>query len=136
MLRYGVLCFTALFCLLFVPFALAEEVTFRAVADADGVQRVAILGGGYFYKPNHIIVKVNVPVELTVRKEGWFVPHDFVIDSPEAGITVRESLSTEPKVIRFTPTRVGKYPFFCSKKPPFFKSHREKGMEGVLEVVE
>jgi len=136
MIRYGVLCFTALFCLVLVPFVLAEEVPFRAAVDADGVQRVEILGGGYFYKPNHIIVKVNVPVEFKVSKEGGIIPHDFVIDSPEAGMAVRETLSSDPKVIRFTPTKVGKYPFYCSKKPLFFKSHREKGMEGVLEVVE
>lgn len=136
MFRYGVLCVATIAALLFSTLAMAEEETFRAATDADGVQRVEIVGGGYFYKPNHIIVKVNVPVEFKVRKEGGVVPHDIVIDSPEAGIQVRESLSSEPKVIRFTPTRVGTYPFYCSKKPPFFKSHREKGMEGVLEVVE
>jgi plastocyanin domain-containing protein len=130
------LCVAALFTMLLTPFAIAGEEPYRAAPDEDGVQRVEILGGGYFYKPNHIIVKVNVPVEFKVRKEGGIVPHDLVIDSPEAGITVRENLSTDTKVIRFTPTRVGKYPFYCSKKPPLFKSHREKGMEGVLEVVE
>jgi hypothetical protein len=31
---------------------------------------------------------------------------------------------------------VGEYPFYCSKKLLFFKSHREKGMEGMLEVVQ
>jgi len=112
------------------------EEAYQAAIGDDGVQRVEMVGGSYFFKPDHVIVKVNVPVELKVRKEGWVVPHDIVIDAPDAGITVRESLSTEPKVIRFTPARVGKYPFFCSKKPPFFASHREKGMEGLLEVVE
>jgi len=136
MFRYGVFCAAALLVLLFTPFAMAEEEIYRAVPAPDGVQRVEILGGGYFFKPNHVIVKVNQPVEFKVRKEGGIVPHDIVIDSPEAGISVHESLSSEPKVIRFTPTKVGKYPFYCSKKPPFFKSHREKGMEGVLEVVE
>lgn len=117
MFRYGVLCVATIAALLFSTLAMAEEETFRAATDADGVQRVEIVGGGYFYKPNHIIVKVNVPVEFKVRKEGGVVPHDIVIDSPEAGIQVRESLSSEPKVIRFTPTRVGTYPFYCSKKP-------------------
>ena len=44
-------------------------------------------------------------------------------------------LGTEPKKIPIKPTAVGKYPFCCSKKLPFMASHREKGMEGVLEVV-
>ena len=136
MSRFGTYCFAVLFSLVVIPLALAENEPFTATIGEDGVQRVEMVGGGYFYKPNHIIVKVNVPVELKVKKEGGIVPHDLVIDAPDAGITVRESLSGEPKVIRFTPTKVGKYPFYCSKKPPFFKSHREKGMEGVMEVVE
>jgi len=136
MIRSGVFCITALFILALTSLAMAETELFRATIDDDGVQRVEIVGGGYFYKPDHIVVKVNVPVELKVRKEGKIVPHDLVIDAPDAGITVKESLSGEPKLILFTPTKVGKYPFYCSKKPPFFKSHRDKGMEGVLEVVE
>lgn len=136
MIRYGAFCVMVLFSLACIPLARAEEVPFRAAVDADGVQRAEIVGGGYFFKPSHIIVTVNVPVELKVRKEGGIVPHDIVIDAPDAGITVRENLSTEPKVVRFTPTKVGKYPFYCGKKLLFFSSHREKGMEGVLDVVE
>jgi len=103
----------------------------------DGVQRVDIVGGSYFFKPNHIVVKVNIPVELKVTKESGFslIPHDIVAKSPEAGIVFQESLSSTPKIIKFTPTKVGKYPLYCSKKAPFSKSHREKGMEGVIEVV-
>ncbi len=114
----------------------AEEDTLKALVDSDGVQRADILAGQYFFKPNHIVVKKNVPVELKVRKEPGIVPHDFVIKAPEAGIDILESLSKDPKTIRFTPTRPGKYPFYCDKKLIFSKSHREKGMEGVLEVVE
>ena len=40
------------------------------------------------------------------------------------------------KAIAFTPAKVGSYPFYCDKKPWFLASHRKKGMEGVLEVVE
>ena len=104
--------------------------------DKDGVQRVEIVGGDYYFKPGHIVVKVNVPVELNVRKDTYIVPHNMIIDAPEAGIKVNESLSRDPKAITFTPTKVGSYAMFCDKKPPFLASHREKGMEGVLEVVE
>ena len=109
---------------------------FTATIDSDGVQRVDVLGGSYFFKPDYIIVKVNVPVELKVRKESGIVPHDIEIKAPEAGIDFKESLSSEPKVIRFVPTKTGKYPIICSKKLLFFASHREKGMEGTLEVIE
>ena len=113
-----------------------EEKVFKATVGSDGVQRVEIIGGGYFFTPSRIIVKVNVPVELKVRKEPGIVPHNIMVKAPEAGIDFDLSLSDEPKSIRFTPTRPGVYPFYCNKKLLFFESHREKGMEGALEVTE
>ncbi len=110
--------------------------TYKAVVGGDGVQHVDVVGGSYFFKPEHIIVKVNVPVELKVRKEPGYVPHDIVIDAPIAGVYVKEPLGTEPKVIRFTPNKTGKYPFYCDKSLLLFHKHREKGMEGTLEVTE
>lgn len=107
-----------------------------ATVDQDGVQRVSILGGGYFYDPSYVVVKVNVPVELSLRKESGVTPHDFVIKAPEAGIEVKVSLDTKPQVVKFTPTKAGKYPFVCTKKMIFMKSHKDKGMEGTLEVTE
>ena len=115
--------------------ASAQESVTVVPVDKDGIQKVDILGGSYFFKPNHIVVKVNIPVELQVSKEKGIVPHDIVAKSPEAGIEFKENLSTTPKSIQFTPTKVGTYPFYCSKKVPFSKSHRERGMEGVIEVV-
>ncbi len=113
-----------------------ENKQFIASIDQDGVQRVEVLAGEYFFDPNYIVVKVNVPVEIKIKKEPTIVPHSFITKAPEAGMDIYESLSSEPKIIRFTPTKVGKYPFYCDKKFLFSKSHREKGMEGVIEVIE
>lgn len=112
------------------------EVVYQATIAADGVQHVRIEGGSYFFKPSHVIVKVNIPVELAVSIEKGWIPHTFVIQSPAAGISVDESLSSDARNIRFTPTATGKYPYYCRNKLLFFASHREKGMEGVLEVVQ
>ena len=68
-------------------------------------------------------------------KRWGLIPHDIVAKSPETGIEFQKNLSSTLKTIKFTPTSVGAYPFYCSKKAPFSKSHREKGMEGVIEVV-
>ena len=106
-----------------------------ARTDSDGVQRVQLVAGSYFFKPNHIVVKANVPVELVARKEPGMAPHDLVIKAPGAGLSVQEDLATEPKKIAFTATRPGKYEIYCSKKPPIGQSHRERGMVGTLEVV-
>jgi plastocyanin domain-containing protein len=112
----------------------AQKKQFIAPIDQDGVQRIEILAGEYFFNPDYIIVKVNIPVEIKIKKEPSLVPHSFVI--PDAGLNINESLSSEPKIIKFTPTKVGKHPFYCDKKLLFFKSHREKGMEGIIEVQE
>lgn len=116
-------------------FAQDPKEVYVAKVDSDGVQRARLEGGGYFFKPNHIVVKVNVPVELLASREAGITPHDLVIKAPEAGIDVEVDLAAEPKKITFTATAVGKYPFYCGKKLLFFASHRERGMEGVLEVV-
>jgi len=115
--------------------ALAQEPPQVVKPDADGVQRVRLVAGSYFFKPNHIVVKANVPVELSASRESGITPHDLVIRAEEAGINVKEDLASDPKKIAFTATRPGKYPIYCSKKLPFMAGHREKGMEGILEVV-
>lgn len=117
------------------PLAAQESEVYTAKTDPDGVQRVRIVGGSYFFKPSRIRVKANVPVELTVVKEQGVAPHNIVIEAADAGIAVREDLDTEPKKIAFTPKKAGRYPFYCSNQFLFFASHRERGMEGLLEVV-
>ena len=114
--------------------AAAEKKEFTAKTDPDGVQRVEILGGSYFFDPNYIIVKVNIPVELKVKKEPGMMPHDIVLKAPEAGIDFAQDLKETPEIIKFTPKKTGTYPFACEKKFLFFESHKDKGMKGVLEV--
>lgn len=116
-------------------FAQGEKEGYVAKVDPDGVQRVRVIGGSYFFRPNRIVVKANVPVEISASVEPGIVPHTLVLNAPEAGIAVDEDLSTDPKTIRFTATAAGKYDFYCKNKLLFFKSHRENGQEGTLEVV-
>lgn len=125
-------------CILLMLFATAPLV-FSAeenalVAETNGVQRIEITAGSYFFKPEHIIVKAGVPVELAIRNESRLVPHNFVMKSPEAGMEFSEKLSDSLTIVRFTPSLPGKYTFYCDKKLLFFKSHRDRGMEGVIEV--
>lgn len=107
-----------------------------AEADENGVQTVEIVGGEYYFEPSHIIVKVNVPVVFIVKKAPGLVPHNIIMDEPEAGIQFKLDLDEDGKQIEFTPKKPGKYPFFCGKKLLFFKGHRQRGMEGLLEVAE
>jgi plastocyanin domain-containing protein len=132
---FPLFCIFALLTGLAVNFAQEPKEIYVAKVDPDGVQRVRLEGGGYFFKPAHIVVKVNVPVELLASREAGVTPHDLVIKAPEAGVAIEEDLAYDAKKIPFTATAVGKFPFYCSKKLLFFASHRERGMEGVLDVV-
>ncbi len=113
-----------------------KEKRVEAVTDKDGVQRVEITAGAYYFDPNVIVVKVNVLVELVVKRTAGGFGHNIVLHEPQAGIDFQEALDTDPKSIKFTPTKAGKYMFICSHKVPFSKSHQERGMYGYLEVVE
>jgi len=112
-----------------------EHRTYVATVGQDGVQRVEMVGGSYHFDPKHLVVKVDVPVEITIHKEKGFVPHDIAMDAPEAGMEFTVDLKTSPTVIRFTPTQTGTFPFACTKKLLFLKSHKDHGMKGVVEVV-
>ena len=113
----------------------SDDDAYQTSVGSDGIQHATIVGGSYFFRPQRVIVKVNVPVELEVSLEKGVIPHTLVIQAPDAGIAVDEKLSTEVKKIRFTPMATGTYSFYCKNKLLIFKSHREKGMEGMLEVV-
>jgi plastocyanin domain-containing protein len=133
---YAAVLFSSFLCIMVFVFADADEQTgITAAIGSDGIQRVEVLGGEYFFNPKSIGVKVNVPVEILIRKEPGIIPHNFVISSPEVGIEINEPIYTEPQKITFTPTKTGKVIFYCNKKFLFFKSHRKKGMEGTIEVL-
>ena len=108
---------------------------FVATTGADGVQHVEITGGEYYFDPNYIVLKVNVPVEFKVKKAAGYVPHDMVVNAPAAGIAFRLDLKDEWQTVKFTPTKTGKYEMECDKKLLWFKSHKDRGMDGFIEVV-
>lgn len=121
---------------MFTSEAWADTAAYVATPDDEGVQRIRLVGGSYFFEPGHIQVKVGVPVELVVSREPGLAPHDLVIRSEALGLDIEEELEREEKVIRFTPQVAGRVVFHCGKKLLFLPSHRDRGMSGVLEVVE
>lgn len=109
-----------------------ENTAFTATTNAEGEQEIIMQADSYSFSPSKIIVQAGVPVVLKITKKGW-VPHDFIIDAPESGLSIREKLG-KTREIRFTPENRGEFEFYCGKKLPFAKSHKDKGMHGVLIV--
>ena len=120
--------------------ALADEQAatkrFVATIDKDGYQRVEMTAGEYYFDPSVVVVKVNVPVELTIRKTGGITPHTIAMKAPGADLDFTVDISKDPKKISFMATKTGTYPFECTERFLFFKSHKDRGMHGALEVVE
>ncbi len=108
-----------------------------AELGADGVQRATIILDSYSYSPNHLVVQAGKPVELTLTSVTFLIPHNFILNEPDAGLVVEEDVSAgDTETVHFTPTQPGTFVFYCDRKLWFFPSHREEGMEGRLEVKE
>ena len=106
-------------------------------AFAAETRSIDVVLGSYYIKPDKITVKAGQTVTLNLVNEATVVPHDLVIKAPEAGIHFAMDVPAGKKAsVTFTPTKVGLYPMYCDKKLLFFKSHKDKGMHGTLEVVE
>jgi plastocyanin len=76
------------------------------------------------------VVHAGKPVEIELHNSSHIVPHNFTIAG--YGINISESKwGWGSDHVRFTPTTVGEYRFFCHKG-----GHEKKGMAGTLVVVE
>ncbi len=102
---------------------------------ADGVQRARVTLDSYSYSPDHLIVEVGKPVELTLTSVTTITPHNFIIKDPAGNLFVEQEVSAGKTVtVTFTPTQPGTFPIYCDKRLWPLPSHRDKGMEGTLEV--
>ena len=104
-----------------------------AHSDADGIQRQDVDVHSFYFDPNRITVESGKPVELALHFKPFFVPHNLTCEAPGAGIEIDRSIGIisfdRTKHVRFTPTRPGEYPFYCS-----VGDHGMKGMKGTIVV--
>ncbi len=113
----------------------APAAPFVIPVAADGVQRATVTLDSYSYTPNHLIVEAGKPVELTLTSVTIITPHNFIIKDPAGSLSVEQDVSAGKTVtIKFTPTQPGTFPIYCDKRLWPMPSHRDKGMEGKLEV--
>jgi uncharacterized cupredoxin-like copper-binding protein len=116
----------AILCLLLTA-SCAETLTGRAQpAAAPGQpQRVAIEASNYEFAPNEIAVKVDQPVEVTVKNvsEG---DHNITIKNPRGEIIAEADLPPgSSRTVSFTASERGRYEFYCNKF-----GHSVLGMRG------
>lgn len=108
---------------------------FIVVPDESGVQHVDIKVDSFSFTPDHIVVHSDKPVEIRLRSVTSIITHNFKLVYPEAGMNIDKDVpSGRDRIVKFTPTKTGKFVFYCNKKN-FFANHRKKGMEGIIEVI-
>ncbi len=101
----------------------------------DGVQRTTVILDSYSYSPNHLVVEKAKPVELNLTSITMITPHNFILKDSDGSLLVEQDVGAGKTVVaRFVPTQPGLFPFFCDKRLWPMPSHRDKGMEGILEV--
>jgi heme/copper-type cytochrome/quinol oxidase subunit 2 len=108
---------------------------FTVPTDSDGVQRATVILDSYSYEPGHLVVEKGKPVELTLKSVTTLTPHNFIVKDPAGSLSVEQDVSAgKTAILKFTPMQSGTFPIYCDKRLWPLPSHRDKGMEGKLEV--
>ncbi len=106
----------------------------EAYAD-ETPQAITLTLGDYRFDPDTLEVRAGQPVALTLINKDGITPHTFILKNAAAGLDIDTGVSAgSTTTIEFTAEIPGTYTFYCSKKLPFMKSHRARGMEGTLIV--
>ena len=132
---YWLSCTVLVLVFLWVPSLVEPSSPVILIAGQDGVQRIKVVLGSYFYSPNEIIIQANEPVIIELENESFWTPHNFVIGDPKMNMHHEINVSPGDTVnLQLLLVSPGRYTFYCNNQLLFFPSHREEGMEGVLEV--
>jgi plastocyanin len=102
---------------------------------APGSEAVTVTLADHRFTPDRLEVRVGQPVALTLVNRDRITPHNITLLNKAAGLDIDTDVPAGTSVtVEFTPSAAGTYTFYCDKKLPFLKSHREQGMEGTLIV--
>lgn len=104
-------------------------------AAADEPALVEIKLGDYRFMPEEIQLVAGQPARLGLINTDSVVPHNFTLEAADSTVIVEvEILAGETIEVELEPLSTGRYTFYCDKKMLFMKSHRDKGMQGSLNV--
>jgi len=104
-------------------------------AQDTNTRRIAITLGDYRFSPHNLALDTGQPVLLELTNTDKLTPHNFTLEDKTGNLDIDVDISAgATREVALTPEKPGTYVFYCSKKLPFMKSHREHGMEGSLVV--
>jgi plastocyanin len=98
-------------------------------------QVIEIELGDHRFTPAEVHIAANQPAVLKLVNTDGMTPHNFTLETAGDKTDINVDVSAGDAVeVRLGPMQAGTYTFYCDKKLPFMKSHRDKGMEGSLIV--
>jgi len=104
-------------------------------ASVDDITVIEVKLGSYRFMPQEIHLIADRPAILRLVNTDSITPHNFTMKAPGGSPAIDvDVLGGESADVQLTPLPAGQYTFYCGKKLPFMKSHRDKGMEGILIV--
>lgn len=107
----------------------------HTVHGQEPPREIAITMGDYHYAPDVIEVDSGQTIVLHLSNTDGITPHNFTLVDETAGLEVDTDVSAGGSVrISLTPQQPGSYTWYCNRKLPFMKSHRNRGMQGTLVV--
>jgi plastocyanin len=105
------------------------------VRGLEPPREIAITMGDYHYAPDVIEMDSGETIVLHVTNTDGITPHNFTLVDQPAGLDVDTDIGAGNSArIRLDPQQPGTYTWYCNKKLPFMKSHRDRGMQGTLVV--
>jgi plastocyanin len=107
----------------------------RAAFGAGAARVITVEVGDYRFQPDAIELHAGETVRLELTNTDGITPHNFTLKAAGALNLDIDVAAGETQVLELTAPVTGTYTFYCNKKLPFMKSHRDRGMEGVLVVV-
>lgn len=104
-------------------------------AAEEQPRTIPIQMGDYRFSPDEISVVAGETVRLELHNTDTLTPHNFTLKEKNAGLDIDVDVGAgKTRTVEVTPQWPGSYTFFCNKKLPFMKSHRDRGMTGTLIV--
>lgn len=104
-------------------------------ASDDTTPVIELELGDYRFSPSEIQLSTNQSAILRLVNTDSVTPHNFIMETGgDSPIVEVDLLGGESVEVKLPPLPAGRYTFYCSNKLLFMKSHREKGMEGILIV--
>lgn len=108
-----------------------------SVYGADtGDSTITIELGDYRFSPDNIQVVAGTSIHLVLVNSDGITPHNFTLKNKAGALDLDVDVSAgKTREVELIARLPGTYTFYCDKKLPFMKSHRDRGMHGTLEVI-